>query len=268
LAEFFISKASYENGLLSKVLLYNSDLTDNNEYGRVDLLRALRNGHQLTIVTKNGSGEWIRAGEVNIIRLYAGEFLRIDGTYTSSDYLGNIPLALPVRKTFVSYYHKSDQGYKKLFEKLFGDLIINKSVADGDINEGNSTQYIKLLIQKGYLTDTSIIIVLVSEFTKCRKHIDWEMSGALNYKVGDAYAGLIGLHLPHHSEYGVRTYIPSLQPARLSDNAGTGYAKIYDWSYDRCIMQQWLEDAFDARKSRGYMRDNNREQMGKNTGGD
>lgn len=269
MAEFFVSKVSYNSGIISKAVVYNSNpLQDDLLYDRADLMYVLNQGHQVSTITKNESGEWIRADTVKITWSLAGQFLRIDNSYESSDYLGRIPLVLPSRKTFISYHHKSDQGYKRLFEALFGDLIINKSVADGDISEGNSSQYIKSLIQKGYLSDTTIIVVLVSEFTKCRKHIDWEISGALNYKVGDAYAGLVGLHLPRHKEYGVKTYIPSLQPARLADNAGTGYAKIFDWTYDRYGRQMRLEDAFAARKDRADLRTNDREQMERNTGGD
>jgi len=267
--EFFLSKASYENGYVTRTVVYDDNqLYTSTECTRDDLLRILKRGHQISSITKNESGEWVRVGRINIIQSLGGEFLCITNNYSSYDHLGCIPLVLPSHKVFISYYHKVDQGYKKLFENLFGDLFINKSIADGDISEGNSSQYIKSLIQKGYLSDTTILIVLISEYTKCRKHIDWEISGALNYKVGDAYAGLIGLHLPHHSEYGVRTYIPSLQPVRLADNAITGYAKIYDWNYDRRVMQDRLEDAYDSRKTRIILRKNDREQMGRNTGGD
>lgn len=31
--------------------------------------------------------------------------------------------------------------------------------------------------------------------------MDWEISGALNYKVGDHYAGLLGIVLPNHPDY-------------------------------------------------------------------
>ena len=66
-----------------------------------------------------------------------------------------------------------------------------------------SDDYVKQLIQKGYLYDTTVLVVLLGAKTKCRKHVDWEMSGALNRKVGDTYAGLLGLMLLTHPDYGI-----------------------------------------------------------------
>src|SRR2546426_3884279 len=39
------------------------------------------------------------------------------------------------------------------------------------------------------------ILVLVGPKTKCRKHVDWEISAGLNKKVG-GYSGLLGVLLP------------------------------------------------------------------------
>ena len=84
------------------------------------------------------------------------------------DNLGNIPLLLPKRKTFISYHHDNDQYYKELFENLTEDLIINKSVGKDDIDIDNSSDYIKQLIQGGYLNDTSVCVVLVGSETRTR----------------------------------------------------------------------------------------------------
>ena len=52
----------------------------------------------------------------------------------------------------------------------------------------------KELIRENYISDTSVVVVLVGKNTYCRKHVDWEISaGLLNN------AGLIGLALPSHS---------------------------------------------------------------------
>ena len=104
-----------------------------------------------------------------------------------------LPEVLTRRKTFVSYYHKADQDYKTKFENLFNDLIVSKSVQKDDIDSNYSDQYIKQLIQKGYLSDTTVLVVLIGSKTKCRMHVDWEISGALNIKVGEKYSGLLGL---------------------------------------------------------------------------
>ena len=99
-------------------------------------------------------------------------------------------------KLFISYYHSDDEYYRDKFEELFGDLFINKSVQIGDIDDDLSDEYIKRLIRENYISDTSVVVVLVGKNTYCRKHVDWEISaGLLNN------AGLIGLALPSHSSY-------------------------------------------------------------------
>lgn len=100
-------------------------------------------------------------------------------------------------KVFISYYHRDDEKYKIRFEKLFGDLFINKSVEPGDINSDNKDEYIKRLIRENYISDSSVIVVLIGPKALCRKHIDWEIYAGL-YK----NAGLVGLILPEHSNYG------------------------------------------------------------------
>src|SRR5690606_31908749 len=115
-------------------------------------------------------------------------------------------------------YHKEDQGYKEKFKNLFDDLIVHKSVEDGDIDSDNSDGYIKQFIQKDYLSDTTVLVVLIGPNTKHRKHIDWEMSGALNLKVGDRCAGILGLKLPSHPDYGSGKHTYNTLPSRLSDN--------------------------------------------------
>lgn len=176
-----------------------------------------------------------------------------------------LPKELPQRKTFISYYHDEDQTYKERFKKLFYDLVTHKSVEDGDIDSDNSDGYIKQLIHKGYLSDTTVLVVLIGPNTKHRKHIDWEISGALNYKVGDKYSGLLGLLLPNHPDFGIGKAKYDLMPARLADNFKSGYAIIRDWTDDRTKMQQYLELAFEKRNTNDEDRDNSRTQMTKNT---
>jgi len=176
----------------------------------------------------------------------------------------SLPLILTKRKTFVSYYHHDDQDYKDKFINLTNDLIINKSVGDGDINSDLSDEYIKQLIQKGFLRDTTVLVVLLGQKTKCRKHVDWEISGALNYKVGDNYSGLLGLKLPNHPDYGTGKYTYSEQPQRLTDNLKSGYAVIRDYTTDRKKLQEYIELAFSNRSAKKEKRINSRKQLQKN----
>lgn len=173
----------------------------------------------------------------------------------------NLPFHQTKRKTFVSYYHKEDSEYKKNFLNLMDDLIVNKSVNDGDINSDVRDEYVKQLIQKEYLHDTTVLIVLLSNKTKCRKHVDWEISGALNYKVGDSYAGLLGLLLPTHDDYGSGQCTYSKIPDRLADNFKEEYAVVRDYTTDRKKLQEYIEEAYNLRKTHANKRVNSRVQM-------
>lgn len=76
----------------------------------------------------------------------------------------------PKHKVFVSYYHKDDQKYKNYIDNNFKDIMINKSVMDNDIDSDNSDEYIKRLIRENYISDSSVVVVLVGRNTKTRKH--------------------------------------------------------------------------------------------------
>lgn len=167
-------------------------------------------------------------------------------------------------KVFISFYHKDDQEYRDKFEDLFGHLFINKSVEEGDIDEEDSDEYIKRLIQEDYITDASVLVVLVGQKTYCRKHVDWEISAALNKKVG-GYSGLLGLLLPSYPGYGENKYDPDTIPARLNDNIKSGYAKLYKWTEDENKIQRRIEEAFQARVDKADKIDNSRKQMEYNT---
>ena len=170
------------------------------------------------------------------------------------------------RKTFISYFHKEDEDYKDEFERLTSDLIVNKSVGDGDITGDNSDDYIKKLIQAGYLSDTTVLVVLVGAKTKCRKHVDWEISGALDLKVGESYAGLFGILLPTHPDFNDSEYFLNNVPKRLAKNIETGYAEMIKWSSNRKFLQSTIENAYNRRKNESDNRVNKAiPQMQENT---
>ncbi|OQX22423.1 MAG: hypothetical protein BWK75_00735 [Candidatus Altiarchaeales archaeon A3] len=170
-------------------------------------------------------------------------------------------------KVFISYYHEDDEEYRNKFENLFGHLFINKSVNEGDINTERSTEYIKRIIQKGYISDTSVLVVLVSPKTYCRKHVDWEISAALMKKVG-GYSGLLGICLPNHPAYGKDGDYnpPNIVPPRLVDNLESGYAKFHDWTENTNKIKRWIEDAFNAKTNSSHLINNNRPQFKNNRG--
>lgn len=254
--EYFISKLiKNDDGLINTINLFSFDGQNLNDLGtenRTKLVQLKNSFNKISTIYKSSDGVWQRGAIID----YVNSLFSWDR---------NLPLNITRRKTFISYYHKEDQYYKEKFKALFDDLIVNKSVEDNDIDSDNSDGYIKQLIQKDYLADTTVLVVLIGKNTKHRMHIDWEISGALNVKVGEKYSGLLGIKLPDHPDYGTGKSTYNLMPARLADNFKSGYAVIRDWTDDRVKMQEYIELAFEQRTSKATERVNSRTQMQENT---
>lgn len=254
-ADYCVSKLSLnEYGFIDNIICYEdlgNSLGTSYERNRGWMVEQVLNGKTFCSIKRGEQRKWSNIGEFS----YDGKIFRWK----------IVPKNITKRKTFISYYHCEDQLKKENFKNLFGDLIIHKSVEDGDIDPDNSDGYVKQLIQKGFLADTTILVVLIGPNTKHRKHIDWEISGALNPKVGDKCAGILGLKLPNHPDYGTGNHHYNLLPDRLSDNLKSGYAVIKDWTDNRIKMQEYIELAFSRRDTHYDNRDNSRLQMKKNT---
>lgn len=254
-ADYCVSKLSLnENGFIDNII-YNNDLgeslSDSYEQNRGWMVREVLKGKTFCSIKKNKEGKWNKIDDFS----YDGRIFRWQ----------TVPKNTVQRKTFISYYHYEDQDYKEEFKSLFDDLITHKSVEDGDIDSDTSDGYIKKLIQNGYLADTTVLVVLIGVNTKHRKHVDWEISGALNYKVGDKYSGLLGLLLPTHPDFGTSKATYNLMPTRLADNIKSKYAVIRDWTDDRAKMQEYIELAFEKRNTHSDNIDNTLKQMTENT---
>jgi hypothetical protein len=257
--EYFVTRLSFrEDGQLIRdvtVYEYDGESVDNGAtQNRQWMVNKITTGCQISVMKPNPNEKekWIRGNP----------FTYEDGCFKWSY---KLPLNNTKRKTFVSYYHKDDQDSRTKFENLFGDLIVSKSVEDGDIDSDNSDEYIKQLIQKEYLSDTTVLVVLIGPKTKCRKHVDWEISGAISSRVG-GNSGLVGILLPNHPDYGEGKNYNSVNiPKRLAANLDSGYAKLYDWTDDRIKMQQYIENAFNGKSETEKIRNKSIPQMNKDT---
>lgn len=174
-----------------------------------------------------------------------------------------------MHKVFISYYHNDDQAYKNWLVQNYGNLFINKSVEIGDINTDVSTEYIKQLIQSDdFLADASVLIVLCGRNTWGRKHVDWEISGALSSKVG-GYAGVMGILLQDFPFQPEGKYNYEDIPPRLADNVKTGYASVYSWNWVCGAPNRFseaIETAFNKRTQSNLI-DNSRIQAQRNSSG-
>jgi hypothetical protein len=161
-------------------------------------------------------------------------------------------------KNFISYYHYEDEAYRTAFERAFSQIFINKSVRSGNIDPDNSSEYVKRLILEGYITNASVVTVLVGPNTKKRKHVDWEIAAGLNKKVG-GYSGLIGILLPSIRQLTNGNYLYEDLPPRLAANAKSGYATIYWWNWitvDAARISNAINQAFQRRVSMFHLIDN------------
>lgn len=255
--EYFITKLSFKEDakLIQDVYAYDYDgqtLSDGENRQRDWMVNKSTLGAQISILTPDGNGKWNRGKP----------FTYEEGYYKWAFCL---PENITKRKTFVSYYHYDDQEYREKFENLFGDLIVSKSVESDDIDSDNSDEYIKQLIQKDYLQDTTVLVVLVGPNTKHRKHVDWEIAGAISTRIG-GNSGLIGILLPSHPDFGAdKTYNANNLPKRLATNLESGYAKLYDWTDDRVAMQKRIESAFAGKSESDKIVNKSIPQMTKNT---
>lgn len=176
------------------------------------------------------------------------------------------PIELKKHKVFISFHHK-DEDYKTAFEATFADHFISKSVQNGDIDPDNQDDYVKRLIQEDYISDSSIVIVMYGSQTHERKHVDWEISAALNAKV-NGYSGMIVLLLPtfpispfnEAGTYDETKLYDYLHPRTVA-NIKSGYAKVYFWpntypNLPSVPIPDVLQDAFDRRISHSYLIDN------------
>lgn len=236
--DYVITKLSYNqsgNRIVSAYVYddYENHIANGELRNRDWLAAQALNGKTFCCASNNGKG-WNRLSKVS----YENGGFKI---------LNRLPEALIRRRTFISYYHRDDQLYKQEFTKLTSDLIVSVSVENDDIDSDNSDEYIKQLIQRDYLADATVLIVLVGPKTRCRKHVDWEISGALNHKVGGRYAGIMGILLPTHPDFGKASCLPDNLPKRLAKNLESGYAALYDWTTDRVLLQSWIEEAFARR---------------------
>ena len=150
-------------------------------------------------------------------------------------------------KIFISYYHKDDEYYRYQFEQSFGHLFISKSVQPGAINSDVSADYIKRLIQMGYITDASVVVILVGPKTYCRKHVDWEIGSSIRHTEYNPRSGLLGIVLPTYPTFKENTYNPHTIPPRLNDNIECKFAKIYAWNTNPLTIQDWIHEAFERR---------------------
>ena len=180
-------------------------------------------------------------------------------------------------KVFVSFHH-ADQAYRDKFDELFGAHFISVSVDPGDIDPDNNDEYTKHLIQDDNISQSSVTFALYGANTRKRKHVDWEIYGALSDKVG-GHKGLVVMLLPGFpqapynsaGQYDPSLIYPYLHP-RTAANLKNGYADLYFWpglytnyaGVREVPMPNIIEAAFQKRDTHSDLIDNSHPQYQNN----
>lgn len=172
-------------------------------------------------------------------------------------------MTIPKHKIFLSF-HSIDIHWKNEFERLFhnsAEVIISRSVKEGDISDELKTETIRQKIRDEYLRESTVTIVLIGKNTWQRKHVDWEIGSSLRHTEFNKRSGLIGIFLPDfplsNNSYDQKIVLP-----RLIDNVDTGYAKLYKWTENAEQIKRWIHEAY-LRKDK-ILPDNSRKAYGKN----
>ena len=169
-------------------------------------------------------------------------------------------------QVFISFYHSDDEKFKDALERDFGHLMICKSVDDGEIDQDNSDDYIKRLIQEEHITDDSVVVVLIGPNTRKRKHVDWELYAGLTAKAGD-HSGLLGVYLPDLPTNSTNKWEYDDMPQRYADNRRSNYASFCGWQTLISGEEKFnnlIEKAFTNRVTLKNKIDNSRPQMQRN----
>lgn len=175
----------------------------------------------------------------------------------------------PRRKVFISFYN-DDQGYKDRFVQKARNVIVDKSVDTGRIDDTSlKVATIRQRIRDDYIRDATVTIVLIGPCTWQRKCVDWEIGSSLRKTKKNPRCGLLRILLPNHPGYRKKKRNPRLIPPRLVDNCGgqDPYALIYDWPPTRAEarLREWVHRAFVRRN--GIQPNNRRKPFARNRGG-
>lgn len=167
------------------------------------------------------------------------------------------------RKIFISHY-KGDRYEVDKFITDFPDGFIPKVLGANDNDEfinSTDTGYVMQRIRDKYLEDSTVTIVLLGSCTHSRRYIDWEIKSSLQQGM-DLPNGLIGIALPSR---GGSVNLPDRLAANWDSGHRDCYASCWQYPSSEPELQQWIEDAYQARITRANLIDNSLPTMGYNS---
>lgn len=162
-------------------------------------------------------------------------------------------------KCFVSYHAEDTEeaaDFVEAFESIFIPRAIGVEEGDGSVIDSTDVNYIRDVIRRDYLRDSTVTIVLVGQCTWARKFVDWEIYASLRDGKVARHNGLLGILLPSATKPQATT------PSRLLDNipkdGSSAYGRYHYYPGSPHVLRAQIEDAFVGRTARAHFIENTR----------
>ena len=154
-------------------------------------------------------------------------------------------------KCFISY-HVADKNAVDNFCDNFSGVFIRRGIQmEEDIINSTNTDYVMQRIRQLYLKDSTVTIVLIGRCTWARRFVDWEVQASLRNPANGYPNGLVAIQL--WDSY-------TTLPERVSLNVDSGYAKFYKYPSSSSVLDNIIEEAWNARFEKSNLIINPRER--------
>lgn len=103
-----------------------------------------------------------------------------------------------MRRVFISYHHRNEQYLKEHLLQLNSHhgIFVDCSVDTGDIDDDLEPQVIRQTIRRNYLSESTVLMLIVGRETKYRKHVDWELYSSMYNGTNFGRSGVVVLLAP------------------------------------------------------------------------
>lgn len=158
-------------------------------------------------------------------------------------------------KCFISYHAADKSAVDSFCEEFEGDFIRRGLSMEDDIIDSENTDYVMRRIRELYLQDSTVTIVLIGRCTWARKFIDWEVQSSLRNPKDSYPNGLVAIQL--WDSY-------KTLPGRIQSNVDSGYANFYQYPKSSTVLENIIEEAWNARFDKSDLIINTRDRFSYN----
>jgi hypothetical protein len=132
------------------------------------------------------------------------------------------------KKIFISYVRNDSEKYINEIKKKLTDMQFDPITEMVDLTKKYDDQGIRTIIRDKYMKDCDYVLVLLSENSWKRKHIDWEISAALRDSKFNPRKAVVTVFMPSYGEMFIRN--TSKTPQRLIGNIKSGYIQTITYN--------------------------------------